>query len=179
MCLAPPRCTCFPPLAGILPPPPHSQRQTVPADTLDNLLAPPPTPPGWVSPPTPDRPYPIDLLKTDAEGHDGPALAAAPATLRRARLVLWECHADMVAVGGSHAAVAATLAAAGFEVYKLGPTTAVRFDGASYFPALDARAHMGWHNCLGVRGGDPLRAALLRRLNRLPECVAAYGGGGG
>jgi len=118
------------------------------------------------------------LLKTDTEGYDGPALAAAPATLRRARLVLWECHAAMAAVGGSHAAAAAALAAAGFEVYKLAPTTAVRFDGAWYFPDVDDRAHMGWHNCLGVRGGDPLRAALLGRLNRLPECVAAYGGGG-
>jgi len=116
------------------------------------------------------------------EGYDVVALAGAPATLSASRLVLWECHAYMrAALGGpgtTHRQAAAALAAAGFESYKLGRHKVLRFDGGWYQPALDVPEFMGWHNCLAVRRGDPLRGVLLRKLNGLPECVGPWGLGG-
>lgn len=158
-------------------------------DTLDNILTaataglPPsqrlPRPPAG-TPPT-ARTYPIDLLKIDVEGYDAAALAASPATVSAARLVLWECHQLMRAVAGgpgtTHAGAAAAFAGLGFESYKLGRgATLLRFDGDWAEPALDEPAYMGWHNCIAVRRDDPLRAALLRELSKnLPACQGPWG----
>lgn len=163
------------------PPPPHWPPQTVPTMPLDVLLSPPHTP-ASVRPPT-TRTYPISLLKTDAEGWDVAILRGAPATLGAARFLLFECS-NLMALppsrGGpasTHAEAAATLAAAGFEAYLLGRTAAVRFDPPFGDAGLDTPPLMGWHNCVAVRRGEPLRGELLRELGVLPECVGAYGVG--
>jgi len=168
---------------------PPTPAQKIPVHPLDKILAdatatdPPPLRlPHPPSRPPRGRTYPIDLLKVDVEGYDVVALTGAPATLAATRLLLWECHAYMQgALGGpgtTHVQAAAALAAAGFESYKLGRHAVLRFDGDWYQPALDVPDFMGWHNCLAVRGGDPLRGGLLRQLNGLPECVGPWGLGG-
>lgn len=140
------------------------------------LLSPPHTR-ASLHPPT-TRTHPISLLKTDVDGWDIPLLLAAPATVAAARFILFECH-ELVASPGSppaasHAAVAARLAVAGFEVYKLGREAAVRFDGAYGMAELDQPATMGWHNCAAVQRDEPLRAGVVRDLGVLEECVGPY-----
>lgn len=143
------------------------------------LLDPPHTP-AALRPPT-NRTYPISLLKTDIEGWDISVLAAAPATLAATRIIVFECSRLMNKTSGgpgtTHAAAAATLAAAGFEVYLLGLAAAVRFDGPYALPELDTRELMGWHNCAAVRRDEPLRTGVLRELGVLNQCVRAYGVG--
>lgn len=163
----------LPPRLCVSPPP-----QTVPVLPLDQLLAPPHTP-AWLRPPT-NRTYPISLLKTDVEGWDIPLLLSAPATVAAARFILFECHALMAVPGGpgsTHAAAAARLAAAGFEVYKLGRERSVRFDGPFAMADLDEPAQMGWHNCAAIRRDEPLRVGVVRDLGVQDECVRPYGVG--
>lgn len=158
---------------------PHPTRQTVPIVPLDELLAPPHTP-ASLRPPT-NRTHPISLLKTDVEGWDIPVLLAAPATLAATRFLLFECHALMAAAGrpagSSHAVAAGHLAAAGFEVYKLGRERSVRLDGPFGLAEVDEPRWMGWHNCAAVRRDDPLRVGVVRDLGVLDECVHSYGVG--
>jgi len=149
--------------------------QTIPMEPLDVLLSPPHTPAGLTAT---GRTHPIGLLKTDTEGWDVPVLAAAPRTVAAARFILWECHESMAREGGprtSHAVAAGVLAAAGFEVYKLGAAASVRLDGPFADGAFDEPAAMGWHNCFALRRDEPLRAALVGRLGVPAGCAAAYG----
>jgi len=149
--------------------------QTIPMEPLDVLLSPPHTPAGLTAT---RRTHPISLLKTDTEGWDIPVLAAAPRAVAAARFILWECHRYMATEGGprtSHAAAAELLSAAGFEVYKLGATASLRFDGPFAVGALDVPAYMGWHNCLALRRDDPLRAVIVGGLGVPAGCAGAYG----
>ncbi|GAB0490687.1 hypothetical protein MMPV_001924 [Pyropia vietnamensis] len=150
----------------------------VPVLPLDKLLAPPHTP-AWLRPAT-NRTYPISILKTDVEGWDIPLLLSAPDTVASARFILFECHALMAIPGGpgsTHAAAAAGLAAAGFEVYKLGRERSVRLDGPFAMADMDEPGQMGWHNCAAVRRDEPLRVGVVRELGVLDECVGPYGVG--
>lgn len=114
----------------------------------------------------------VSLLKIDTEGFDVLVMKGGRNIVNMSQIVLFECHKLMDTKfggpGSTHQEAAGILAALNFEVYKLGPERALRFDGDFYHPKFDEMKD--WHNCMAVKKDLPWKQEIFAEYQTTNGC---------